>query len=145
MNDDIREALAAYAHTAWSGWMKYLFEQCFLHGPGHTVITSYFVERWQRQMNTEYADLPESEKESDRKEADQMLQITGIEQLQRELKAAENWAVYFNTGGALKMSEEIVRLRKAIEDAISFGDGAYSPAVRLTAALRILREAIKDD
>ena len=80
-----REALAAYAHEAWSGWMKYLFSKTErLNGRAvveggyvrdGAVIPLGSVERWKRQMNTPYADLPESEKESDRAEADKMLAI----------------------------------------------------------------------
>jgi hypothetical protein len=33
------------------------------------------VERWKRQMETPYTDLSEGEKESDRAEADKMLEI----------------------------------------------------------------------
>lgn len=80
----LREELAEYAHEAWSGWMKYMFEKGALTTTWdikerRTVQTFHlpyqFVERWQRQMNTPYADLPESEKESDRAEADKMLEI----------------------------------------------------------------------
>lgn len=77
MNDDVREQLADYAHAAWSGWMEYLFSKC-LNGSviqGSAVIPPECVERWTRQMNTSYADLPENEKESDRAEADRMLAI----------------------------------------------------------------------
>lgn len=81
--DEFREELAAYAHAAWSGWMKYLFEKCeeaestravFYNGPG-TVIPVESVTRWVRQMTTLYAELPENEKDSDRAEADKILAI----------------------------------------------------------------------
>lgn len=80
--DEVREALAEYAHEAWSGWMKYMFEK------GHnTIITSgdsyptvwtmpqWATIRWRRQMNTPYVELPEEEKQSDREEADKILAI----------------------------------------------------------------------
>lgn len=71
---DTREALAAYAHEAWAGWMRYMFAKCNSTGVG-LAIPDALVERWQRQMSTPYADLPEEEKRSDRKEADEMLAI----------------------------------------------------------------------
>ena len=82
--DDLREALAAYAHEAWSGWLRYLFSRCssnaglYIDCGGQTaIIPAWAVKRWARQMETSYVDLPEKEKESDRKEADKMLAIMG--------------------------------------------------------------------
>lgn len=73
--DSKREALADYAHQAWSGWMEYLFRLSTTNDDGTVTIPATRVERWQRQMQTPYKDLPENEKESDRKEADRMLSI----------------------------------------------------------------------
>ncbi len=63
------EELAAYAHDAWSRWMKYLFDESIEVGDGCYEIPAPLVRRWQRQMNTPYEKLPEEEKESDRQEA----------------------------------------------------------------------------
>lgn len=87
---DKREVLAEYAHEAWSGWMKYMLgkaepihrlkegtergvEKCLL-------IPEWAVERWTRQMNMSYAELPENEKQSDREEADKMLAIMNTQE-----------------------------------------------------------------
>lgn len=75
--DDLRERLAAYAHEAWSGWMRYMFEKGS-EVEGHIVLMPNEVERWKQQMNTPYKDLPEQEKASDRVEANKMMQIFGI-------------------------------------------------------------------
>lgn len=72
--DDLREQLAAYAHEAWSGWMRYLFSKCDAQWNGR-VIPPWAVERWQRQLATPYAELPEEEKASDRAEADTILAL----------------------------------------------------------------------
>lgn len=69
------EALAAYAHDAWSGWMRYMFEKSTLNEDGTATIPAWAVERWTRQMDTVYTELPEGEKNSDRSEADRMMQI----------------------------------------------------------------------
>jgi hypothetical protein len=96
--EELREALAAYAHESWSGWMKYLFSKlCYSPAdaalkdvayeprtthPGQRWNTCQWagdarrpVDRWLRQLSTPYADLPEAEKESDRVVADKMLEI----------------------------------------------------------------------
>lgn len=73
--NDIREELAEYAHSQWSGWMKYLFSKCACNPDGSRNISPTLVDRWLRQMNTPYKELPEDEKPSDRKEADGMIEI----------------------------------------------------------------------
>ncbi len=73
----IEDKLADYAHRSWAGWMEYLFEKSTLNVDGTVTIPKWAVQRWSRQMNTDYHDLPESEKESDLNEADRILSITG--------------------------------------------------------------------
>lgn len=72
------EALADYAHVAWAGWMKYLFKKGTLNSDGSFTINAASVERWTRQMNTPYSDLPENEKESDRDESRKIISILNI-------------------------------------------------------------------
>ena len=71
----MKEKLAEFAHEQWSGWMKYLFEKSSQNPDGTMTIPKWAVERWSRQMNTKYSDLSEVEKESDRIEADKMIEI----------------------------------------------------------------------
>lgn len=71
----MREQLADYAHNAWAGWMKYMFDFGTLHEDGTFTINADKVERWMRQAHTSYADLPDAEKDSDRKEADAILDL----------------------------------------------------------------------
>ena len=73
--EPVREKLAAYSHDAWSGWMKYLFSRSHRNISGTVTIPKDLVNRWARQMITPYNSLPKGEKDSDRKEADQMLSI----------------------------------------------------------------------
>ena len=60
---------AEIAHNQWAGWMQYLFSKCHALENGTVVIPQWAVNRWVRQMNTPYAELPEEEKASDRLEA----------------------------------------------------------------------------
>lgn len=71
----VREKLAEYAHEAWSGWMKYLFENSTRNSDGTVTIPAWAVERWERQAQTPYVELPEGEKKSDLVEADRILRI----------------------------------------------------------------------
>lgn len=86
---ELREALAALAHERWSRWIEYLFDTCEGVGtvgevtrPDALLIPEWAVERWERQMNTRYADLPEEEKASDQREADRILALIGKFQLE---------------------------------------------------------------
>lgn len=69
------EKLAEYAHTAWSGWMVYLFEKSTKNIDDSFTIPKWAVDRWTRQATTEYKDLPVDEKASDRLEARKMIKI----------------------------------------------------------------------
>lgn len=59
------EQLADWDHQAWAGWTTYLLDH----------LTPENVERWRQQIATTYADLPEHSKESDRKEAREIIAI----------------------------------------------------------------------
>lgn len=74
---DLREQLAAKQHEIWAHWMEYLFSVSFEMSDGSFVIGAKNVERWQRQIATDYADLSEKEKESDRHQADKILTVLG--------------------------------------------------------------------
>lgn len=71
---DLREQLADLCHQQWSGWMKYLFSKSKANDEDGTLtIPASLVNRWHRQLTTNYADLPGDERDSDRKEADKFL------------------------------------------------------------------------
>ncbi len=69
------EELAFYAHDMWSRWMKHMFRQCRRLPGGGILIPPVLVKRWERQMYKDYNELPESEKESDVKEALLIMEI----------------------------------------------------------------------
>jgi hypothetical protein len=69
------EALADYAHVAWSGWMSYLFSKTTPNPDGSVTIPAELVERWARQIETTYDDLSEPEKDSDRIEAKKIIEV----------------------------------------------------------------------
>ena len=55
MNEKV-EAVAAVEHEQWAHWAEYMLDH----------LTPENKARWRRQIETEYADLSEAEKESDR-------------------------------------------------------------------------------
>lgn len=73
--DDLREKLADVQHEIWSHWMKWQFSCCQQNSDGSLTIPAVKVERWQRQMNTSYNDLSFAEQESDREQADKVLNV----------------------------------------------------------------------
>lgn len=72
---DLVEALSALAHEQWAGWMLYLFKHGQLNDDGTFTIDADSARRWSRQVCTTYENLPENEKESDRKEARCVLEV----------------------------------------------------------------------
>jgi hypothetical protein len=87
MNEkDLIEKLAEHCHNnQWSLWMKYLFDKCMnktggydLGGMELTYTASILPDdclRWSRQMQTDYKDLSEEEKNSDRLEAENIIKF----------------------------------------------------------------------
>lgn len=75
MSERQREALAEYAHEAWSRWMRHVFSKAEFNDQDQAVLSADEVRRWQRQIATPYMELSNSEKESDRREADCILTI----------------------------------------------------------------------
>ena len=72
--------MAQYAHDAWSRWMRHLFTKGRLNKNGSFTIKKDGVDRWQRQMNTNFYDLPDTEKESD---------FVSWEEVEKELETRE--------------------------------------------------------
>lgn len=64
------EALADVEHKRWAGWMLYqLSKGSYLPSPvAGWHMPQWAVDRWERQVRTDYSDLTEEEKDSDRDE-----------------------------------------------------------------------------
>ena len=116
-----REKLAEYAHAAWAGWMKYLFEKSSCHEDGSVTIPPDLVERWQRQASTLYADLPANEQASDLEEADKMLTIMGESDAVRELNDRAQYEIYLLkcVGG-----KEAVSFKQFCDERLTEGGGS---------------------
>ena len=71
----IMEELADVEHQRWSSWQSHVHEQCHEEADGSLRISAEAVERWERQIRTDYEDLSESEKESDRRQVRKYLPL----------------------------------------------------------------------
>ena len=65
---ELIEQLAAIEHERWSSWQRWMHDQCVRDDDGSLTIPAGLVSRWERQIDTPYADLTEREKESDREQ-----------------------------------------------------------------------------
>lgn len=69
------EDLADQEHDSWARWMEHLFKKSKKNADGTVIIPKDKVDRWERQMKTDYEDLSNKEKESDRKEVRKFVKI----------------------------------------------------------------------
>lgn len=67
---ELVERLADEFHTIWSEWLQYMFTRFT-----GSLLNTEDRERWERQMETDYAELSEKEKHSDRVLAWRVLQL----------------------------------------------------------------------
>ena len=68
-----RTAKAKAAHDIWSAWMRWQFQCGQMNADGSFTIPKEKVDRWQRQMTTEFEDLPAEEQKSDFQVADEFM------------------------------------------------------------------------
>jgi len=69
----LRERLAEIEHERWSHWQRYMHSKCQKQPDGSLMIPAELAERWERQASTEFADLTDKEKDSDREQVDRYL------------------------------------------------------------------------
>lgn len=73
--EDLKEELAAIEHARWSHWQSYMHGKCTKNADGSLTIPKELVDKWENQSHTEYAELTEKEKESDREQVDKYLPL----------------------------------------------------------------------
>lgn len=104
MDNDLREQLAANQHDIWAHWMRYLFSRTLSGNAEGVIIPNDLVIRWQRQVDTPYARLAESERESDRRQADKVLAVVGphladSQRIARDDRDRTHWLTCWRDGG----------------------------------------------
>jgi len=63
---DLFEELSAIEHQRWADWQRHVFSICEPGEEGVLIIPKWAVKKWSRQIETEYKDLSETEKNKDR-------------------------------------------------------------------------------
>jgi len=65
---ELFEKLAEIEHQRWSNWQHYLHRQCVRDEVGNLIISAEYARNLERKIETDYKDLTEKEKNSDRDE-----------------------------------------------------------------------------
>ena len=69
------EQLAAIEHERWSHWQRYVHSKCVRQPDGSLLLPAGLVARWEKQIDTKYAELDEQERESDREQVRKYLPL----------------------------------------------------------------------
>lgn len=80
--DGLVEQLAAIEHERWSHWQKYMHGKATKQPDGSMVVPAELVSRWEKQMSTDYADLSDGAKQSDRDQVEKYLSLI-VNELQK--------------------------------------------------------------
>lgn len=71
----ILDDLAAVEHIRWAHWQRFVHEQASRLPDGSLLLPAELVARWERQIETSFEELTETEKESDREQVRRYLPI----------------------------------------------------------------------
>jgi hypothetical protein len=75
--DGLVETLADIEHRRWAHWQAYLHSKAVRQPDGSLLIPADLVARWEKQMRTDYKDLDEGDKGSDRAQVANYLPVIG--------------------------------------------------------------------
>jgi hypothetical protein len=73
--DKLTEQLAAIEHERWSHWQRYVHDKAVRQLDGSLILPPDLVAHWEKQIETEYNDLSQEEKESDREQVRKYLPL----------------------------------------------------------------------
>lgn len=73
--NELLEQLAAAEHERWAHWQRYMHSKAIRNSDGSLTIPAELVSRWERLMETPYAELTEDERESDREQVQRYLPL----------------------------------------------------------------------
>jgi len=73
--EQLLERIAELCHKQWSDWMKYFLNKCHYDSNGDIVVHREYISNLELQINADYKELSEIDKEKDRREANKFLSI----------------------------------------------------------------------
>jgi hypothetical protein len=65
---ELIEPLAAIEHERWSHWQRYLHSKAIRQPDGSLLLPAELVAQWEKQIATNYSELDDRKKESDREQ-----------------------------------------------------------------------------
>ena len=69
------EQLAAIEHERWAHWQRYVHSKGVRQPDGSLLLSADLVARWEKQIDTKYAELGDQERESDREQVRKYLPL----------------------------------------------------------------------
>lgn len=63
-----QDELAAVEHERWAHWQRYMHRAGERRPDGSLILPADLVTRWERQITTPFAELSETERDSDREQ-----------------------------------------------------------------------------
>ena len=69
------ESLAALEHERWAHWQRYMHSKGIRQADGSLLLPADLIARWEKQITTNYAELDDKEKESDREQVRKYLPL----------------------------------------------------------------------
>lgn len=77
VDTETREELSDYSHYAWSTWVASIIKD-YENDDGSVTIPKGKIDRWKTLKGIPYEKLPEVEKDKDRVEADEIIDIIDV-------------------------------------------------------------------
>ena len=109
---ELREKLAAIEHQRWADWQKWVHKVLREANPSPEI--GDILERWDRQIETPYENLSDSEKASDMEQVDRYWQLITADRKRVALEARLDELIW-STGVTYKYDKD----RQIVQDRIA--------------------------
>ena len=125
VDKETREELSNYSHEAWSSWVVSIIDR-YGNDDGTVTIPKGKIDRWKFLMKTPYDKLSKVEKDKDREEADEIIDVVEEEadiNLAELVVGRKFWKM--NEAKGLKTTLKTAELGEGIPVDLYFDDEGY--------------------